>query len=90
MKKSKNIISDWLDQYGDPEIDRFVEKKLANTKNDEDDFDIYTKSEVIGYMASQGLVYSGLDEHQDAWFENYYREWFQMLNNDQYILHGEG
>ena len=28
MKKN-NIISDWLDQYGDPEIDSFVEKKLS-------------------------------------------------------------
>lgn len=87
MKKN-NIISDWLDQHGDPQIDRFVEKKLSNIENDE--VDIYNKSQVISYMASQGLVYSGLDEHQDAWFENYYRQWFQMLNNDQYILHGEG
>src|SRR6056297_1798478 len=30
MKKN-NIISDWLDQYGDPEIDAFVEKNLAIT-----------------------------------------------------------
>lgn len=31
MKKN-NIISDWLDQYGDPEIDRFIEKNLAITE----------------------------------------------------------
>lgn len=31
MKKN-NIISDWLDQYGDPEIDKFVEKNLAITE----------------------------------------------------------
>lgn len=31
MKKN-NIISDWLDQYGDPEIDSFVEKNLAITE----------------------------------------------------------
>lgn len=31
MKKN-NIISDWLDQHGDPEIDRFVEKNLAITE----------------------------------------------------------
>lgn len=29
MKKSKNNISNWLDRYGDPEIDKFVEKNLA-------------------------------------------------------------
>lgn len=32
MKKSKNIISNWLDQHGDPEIDKFVEKNLAITE----------------------------------------------------------
>ena len=31
MKKN-NIISDWLDQYGDSEIDSFVEKNLAITE----------------------------------------------------------
>ena len=31
MKKN-NIISDWLDQYGDHEIDSFVEKNLAITE----------------------------------------------------------
>ena len=31
MKKN-NIISDWLNQYGDPEIDRFIEKNLAITE----------------------------------------------------------
>mgnify|MGYP006290847619 CR=1 FL=1 len=28
MKKN-SIISDWLDQYGDPEMDHFIEKNLA-------------------------------------------------------------
>ena len=28
MKKSNNIISDWLDKYGDPEIDKKVEMEL--------------------------------------------------------------
>ena len=28
MKKN-SIISDWLDQHGDPEIDHFIEKNLA-------------------------------------------------------------
>ena len=31
MKKN-NIISDWLDQYGDPEIDKFVETQLNQNK----------------------------------------------------------
>ena len=29
MKKN-NIISDWLDKYGDPEIDKRVEQQLEN------------------------------------------------------------
>lgn len=32
MKKSKNIISDWLKEHGDPEIDMFIEKNLAITE----------------------------------------------------------
>lgn len=32
MKKSKNAISSWLKEHGDPEIDRFVEKNLAITE----------------------------------------------------------
>lgn len=31
MKKN-NIISDWLDKYGDPEVDKFIEKNLAITE----------------------------------------------------------
>lgn len=29
MKKSKNSISSWLEEYGDPEIEKFIEKSLA-------------------------------------------------------------
>lgn len=32
MKKSKNNISNWLKEHGDPEIDKFVEKNLAITE----------------------------------------------------------
>lgn len=83
-----NSYEDWFDEHYELWFEKVEENKFY--LKDEDEFDIYNKSQVISYMASQGLVYSGLDEHQDAWFENYYRQWFQMLNNDQYILHGEG
>lgn len=32
MKKSKNTISSWLKEHGDPEIDKFIEKNLAITE----------------------------------------------------------
>jgi transcriptional regulator with XRE-family HTH domain len=32
MKKSKNSISSWLKEYGDPEIESFIEKNLAITE----------------------------------------------------------
>lgn len=32
MKNEGNLITNWLDQYGDPEIHRFVEKNLAITE----------------------------------------------------------
>lgn len=32
MKKSKNSISSWLKEHGDPEIDTFINKNLAITE----------------------------------------------------------
>jgi transcriptional regulator with XRE-family HTH domain len=32
MKNEGNLITDWLDQYGDPEIERYIEKNLAITE----------------------------------------------------------
>jgi len=32
MKKEENMITDWLDQHGDKEIERFVEKNIAITE----------------------------------------------------------
>lgn len=32
MKESKNSISSWLKEHGDPEIDSFIEKNLAITE----------------------------------------------------------
>lgn len=32
MKKENNIISDWLDQNGDPEIEKYIENNLAITE----------------------------------------------------------
>jgi len=49
MKKN-NIISDWLDQYGDPEIDAFVEKNLAITDK------VLTALEAKGWSKGQLAV----------------------------------
>jgi hypothetical protein len=43
MKKSKNIISDWLDKYGDPEIDKKVEEELERMTNKEESKQDFTK-----------------------------------------------
>lgn len=32
MKKAENLISNWLEEHGDPEIERFIEKNLAITE----------------------------------------------------------
>lgn len=32
MEKEGNMITDWLDQYGNPEIEKFIEKNLAITE----------------------------------------------------------
>ena len=41
MKKSNNIISDWLDKYGDPEIDKKVEEELERMMNKEEEYNPY-------------------------------------------------
>lgn len=52
------------------------------------DVDELRKDEVISYLASQGLVYSGLDKHFDEWFENYYRIYgFECIGNGLYLYH---
>jgi hypothetical protein len=53
-----------------------------------EDGQVCTKDEVTQYMASQGLVYSGLDKHFDDWFDNYRLEFgFENIGNDEYIYH---
>lgn len=32
MKNEGNLITAWLEEHGDPEIERFIEKNLAITK----------------------------------------------------------
>ena len=32
MEDNTNMISDWLEQHGDPEIDSYIEKNLAITE----------------------------------------------------------
>lgn len=48
----------------------------------------YSKQEVTNYLASQGLVYSGLDEHFNDWFEEYIMDYgFEDIGNSFYIYH---
>jgi hypothetical protein len=55
-----------------------------------EDGKIYPKEEVVSYMASQGLVYSGLEEHFDDWFEYYCSDYgFEDIGNDNFIYHEE-
>jgi len=46
-----------------------------------------TKDEATNFMASQGLVYSGLDKHFNEWFEEYRGEWFECIGDDLYLYH---
>ena len=52
------------------------------------DGDKCTKDEATNFMASQGLVYSGLDEDFDGWFEEYRMEYgFEDIGDDLYLYH---
>ena len=55
MKKSNNIISDWLDKYGDPEIDKKVEEELERMTNKEILYIIWEQHETS--MKFHGLMY---------------------------------
>lgn len=46
MKNEKNIITDWLDEHGDPEIEQFIEKNLAITEK------VYKALEAKGWSKS--------------------------------------
>ena len=59
MKKN-NIISDWLDKYGDPEIYKKVEKELERMTNKEEPKQVkYTEDEV------RELLIKGLTHNDD-------------------------
>jgi hypothetical protein len=59
MEKN-NIISDWLDKYGDPEIDKKVEKELILKLDNEQSSEIkYTEDEV------RELLIKGLTHNDD-------------------------
>ena len=50
MKKN-NIISDWLDQYGNPEIDKFVETQLNTNKMNKNE-----RNELIAGVSTMLLI----------------------------------
>ena len=53
MKKRNNIISDWLDKFGDPEIDKKVEMKLEKINKE-----IYNKFISDAYNNNNGPYYT--------------------------------
>ncbi len=53
MENKGKMITDWLEKYGDPEIERKVEESLGNISND----NLVTNDYIIHY---------GLDEYDDG------------------------
>ena len=53
MENKGKMITDWLEKYGDPEIERKVEESLDNKSND----NLVTNDYIIHY---------GLDEYDDG------------------------
>lgn len=82
-----NSYENWFDAHYETWFEIAEENKFY--LKDEEDFGIYTKSEVIDFIAQQGNVYNGLDEHADKWFEIYYTIWFEKITEDKYILRNE-
>ena len=55
MRKSRNNISNWLKEHGDPEIDKLVENEIIK---------VTTKQNKIKLLESSGIeIPSDLDEH---------------------------
>lgn len=63
-KESKNIINDWLDQHGNPEIERQVEKEAFLKK-------------IINDLPSNQTMYEMSSEEWYSWFEEAYDEGFK-------------
>ena len=53
MKESKNSISSWLDQHGDPEIDEYVEKTInkMEQKRKRPELDSYSYHELMDRLS---------------------------------------
>ena len=96
MKKSNNIISDWLDKYGDPEIDKKVEEELERMTNKEEPkheieemYDLYCKSFLNQDIIEQysfdtepmtKVMFVEKIKNLD-WFKN---EWIEKLKNSKH------
>ena len=52
----------------------------------DDNIDYYTKDEAYNFMASQGLLYNGLDKHYDEWFNSKYVLYFVKYDIGMYVL----
>ncbi len=55
MRKSNNIISDWLDKYGNPEIEKQVEKEIEHINKIE-----MLKSKIKEYCKTHKLKFEKL------------------------------
>jgi hypothetical protein len=45
----------------------------------------YTKEDAYHFMCKQDLVYNGLDEHFDQWFNEHVGIYFEYVDDDTYV-----
>lgn len=62
MKEEKNIIDAWLDEYGDKEINQFIEKNLAIVEK----VKICLKAEGITKQAFADMMGKSLQKFQNG------------------------
>ena len=90
MKKSKNTISSWLKEHGDPEIDKFVEKNLAITEKEHTKRDLtpeYLNVDWVGICEDFNLKSGDISLEQELKVEEAINNINEVLN--QFINQNE-
>ena len=84
MKKSNNIISDWLDKYGDPEIEKQVKKEIEHINKI-----MKTLKEIVEKLKKHITKHDDISIHEhigDNETYEYYSHIDWMIGDDYYGL----
>lgn len=92
MKKTNNIISDWLEKYGDPEMEKQVEEEIEYI-NKIMEIEVTSENNTTEYLdclSSLKKVNNGIHRQEVVlWFNENDIDYFNMTDLDMYIYYIE-